>query len=163
MHIKKSYKFCVYFSEHFFYILDRKEENAYNKKGYAYGMESDFEKEKHVKYNRSVYQALTMITQFGINMLVPIFLCSFAGMFLDRKFGTSFWMILLFFVGTLAGFTNVFRFARRIYETPAVTRRRSTRPVNMTKGREEGHTEEMRQEENLAAVWMDGSEARHEE
>ena len=67
-----------------------------------------------------------MIMQFGINMLVPIFLCSFAGMYLDRRFGTSFWMILLFFVGTLAGFTNVFRFARKIYETPAVTRRRST-------------------------------------
>lgn len=82
-----------------------------------------------MKYNRNVYQALTMITQFGINMLVPIFLCSFAGMFLDRKFGTSFWMILLFFVGTLAGFTNVFRFARRIYETPAVTRRRSNLPT----------------------------------
>lgn len=79
-----------------------------------------------MKYNRNVYQALTMIMQFGINMLVPIFLCSFAGMYFDRKFNTSFWMILLFFVGTLAGFTNVFRFARKIYETPAVTRRRST-------------------------------------
>lgn len=83
-------------------------------------------KGRAVKYNRNVYQALTMITQFGINMLVPIFLCSFAGMFLDKKLGTSFWMIVLFFVGTLAGFTNVFRFAKRIYETPAVRRRRST-------------------------------------
>ncbi len=66
-----------------------------------------------------------MITQFGVNMLVPIFLCSFAGMFLDRKFGTNVWMVALFFVGALAGFTNVFRFARKIYEIPAQTRRRS--------------------------------------
>ena len=80
-----------------------------------------------VKYNKNVYQALTMITQFGINMLVPIFICSFVGIFLDWKFGTSFWMVTLFFVGALAGFTNVFRFAKRIYETPAVTRRRSTK------------------------------------
>ena len=80
-----------------------------------------------MKYNKSVYHALTMITQFGINMLVPIFICSFVGMFLDWKFGTSFWMVTLFFVGALAGFTNVFRFAKRIYETPAVTRRRSTK------------------------------------
>lgn len=100
-------------------------------------------KGRAVKYNRNVYQALTMITQFGINMLVPIFLCSFAGMFLDRKFDTSFWTILLFFVGTLAGFTNVFRFAKRIYETPAVTRRRSAAPVN--KDGEEGR--DMRYEE----------------
>ena len=95
-----------------------------------------------MKYNRNVYQALTMIMQFGINMLVPIFLCSFAGMYLDRKFGTSFWMILLFFVGTLAGFTNVFRFARKIYETPAVTRRRSTMTADKD-GRERIKAEEV--------------------
>ena len=83
-----------------------------------------------------------MIMQFGINMLVPIFLCSFAGMYLDRKFGTSFWMILLFFVGTLAGFTNVFRFARKIYETPAVTRRRSTMTADKD-GRERIKAEEI--------------------
>lgn len=80
-----------------------------------------------MKYNKNVYQALMMISQFGINMLVPIFVCSFVGMFLDWKFGTSFWMVVLFFVGALAGFTNVFRFAKRIYETPAATRRRSTK------------------------------------
>ncbi len=80
-----------------------------------------------MKYNRNVYQALMMISQFGINMLVPIFICSFAGMFLDWKFETSFWTVVLFFVGALAGFTNVFRFAKKIYETPAVTRRRSTK------------------------------------
>lgn len=95
-----------------------------------------------MKYNRNVYQALTMIMQFGINMLVPIFLCSFAGMYLDRKFNTSFWMILLFFVGTLAGFTNVFRFARKIYETPAVTRRRSTMTADKD-GRERIKAEEI--------------------
>lgn len=67
-----------------------------------------------------------MITQFGVNMLVPILLCSFAGMFIDRKLGTSVWTVVLFFVGALAGFTNVFRFAKKIYETPAVTCRRRT-------------------------------------
>lgn len=67
-----------------------------------------------------------MITQFGINMLVPIFICSFAGMFIDRKLGTSVWTVALFFVGALAGFTNVFRFAKKLYETPACTRRRRT-------------------------------------
>lgn len=107
------------------------------------GMAGDLKKGRAVKYNRNVYQALTMITQFGINMLVPVFLCSFAGMFLDRKFGTSFWMILLFFVGALAGFTNVFRFARRIYETPAVTRRRRQAPDCKTvTGSGERHEEE---------------------
>ena len=68
-----------------------------------------------MKYRKNVYHALTMITQFGINMLVPIFLCSFIGIYIDRKAGTSFWMVILFFVGALAGFRNVYVFAKRIY------------------------------------------------
>ncbi len=71
---------------------------------------------RNKKYKKSVYQSLTVITQFGINMLVPIFMCSFAGLFLDRKLGTAFWFVLLFFVGALAGFRNIFILARKIYE-----------------------------------------------
>lgn len=59
---------------------------------------------------------MALITQFGINMLVPIFLCFFAGMWLDNKFGTSFWMIVLFFVGAAAGFRNIYIQAKRIYD-----------------------------------------------
>lgn len=69
------------------------------------------------KYDKSVYQSLALITQFGINMLVPVFLCSFAGIWLDEKFDTSFWMILLFFVGALAGFRNIYIMAKRIYDS----------------------------------------------
>ncbi|MDE5678862.1 MAG: AtpZ/AtpI family protein [Lachnospiraceae bacterium] len=69
------------------------------------------------KYDKSVYQSLALITQFGINMLVPVFLCSFAGIWLDEKCGTSFWMILLFFVGALAGFRNIYIMAKRIYDS----------------------------------------------
>lgn len=90
-----------------------------------------------LRYNKTVWQALAMITQFGVNILVPIFLCSFAGMYLDRWLGTSVWMVALFFVGALAGFTNVFRFARRVYETPAKTRRRSTQSVSGEKKEDE--------------------------
>lgn len=68
-----------------------------------------------MKFNRKVYQALTMIGQFGINMLVPVFICSFLGIFLDRKLGTNFLVVILFFVGAVAGGYNVYRFARGIY------------------------------------------------
>ena len=71
---------------------------------------------RNKKYKRSVYQSLAVITQFGINMLVPIFLCFFAGLFLDRQLGTAFWFVLLFFVGALAGFRNIFILAKKIYE-----------------------------------------------
>lgn len=72
-----------------------------------------------MKFNRSVYQALTMIGQFGINMLVPVFICSFLGIFLDRRLETDFLVVVFFFVGALAGGWNVFRFARRIYMSDA--------------------------------------------
>ncbi len=71
---------------------------------------------KDKKYKKSVYQSLAVISQFGINMFVPIFLCSFAGLFLDRKLGTAFWFVLLFFVGALAGFRNIYILAKKIYE-----------------------------------------------
>ena len=69
-----------------------------------------------MKYHKNVYKALSIITQFSINMLVPIFGCSFLGMFLDRKLGTGFCMIILFFVGALAGFRNVYRMAATIFK-----------------------------------------------
>ena len=68
-----------------------------------------------MKYHRNVYRCLALITQFGISMLVPIFLCSFLGIFLDRKFVTQFWMILLFFVGAAAGVRNIYRMSKTIY------------------------------------------------
>lgn len=68
-----------------------------------------------MKYKRTVYQSMATISQFGINMLVPIFLCSFLGIFLDRKLETSCFMVILFFMGALAGCRNVFLLAKKIY------------------------------------------------
>ncbi len=56
-----------------------------------------------------------MIGQFGINMIVPIFLCSFAGYFLDKKLGTGFIVIIGFFIGAVTGGYNVYRMAKRIF------------------------------------------------
>lgn len=49
-------------------------------------------------------------------MIVPIALCSFLGIYLDQRFGTQFWMVVLFFVGAAAGFRNVWRMAKTVYE-----------------------------------------------
>lgn len=68
-------------------------------------------------YDRNVYRSLVLISQFGINMLVPIVLCVLLGVFLDEKLNTGYWTVLLFFVGALAGFTNIFKMAKRIYRS----------------------------------------------
>lgn len=65
--------------------------------------------------NNSVYKALTFFSQFTINMLVPIFLCSFIGYLLDEWLKTSFIVVVMFFVGALAGFRNVFLLAKKVY------------------------------------------------
>lgn len=69
---------------------------------------------KRQKERQSTFRMLTLITQFGINMLVPIFLCFFVGYYLDKKIGTSYLMIVFFFIGALAGFRNVYILARRM-------------------------------------------------
>ncbi len=77
-----------------------------------------------MKYEKKVYHSLALISQFGINMLVPIFLCSFIGIYLDRTFETSYWMVLLFFVGALAGFRNIMIFAKKIVKEDGDIRQR---------------------------------------
>ena len=67
------------------------------------------------KYDKSVYKSFAMITQFGINMLVPIGLMTWLGVYLDNRFGTSYFMVLLFFLGAVAGGRNVYRMARNVY------------------------------------------------
>lgn len=61
-----------------------------------------------MKYQKDVFRNITLIIQFGINMLVPILICSFLGIFLDRLFHTSFIVIILFFLGAAAGFRNIY-------------------------------------------------------
>ena len=76
------------------------------------------------KYGRSVYQSLTMISQFGINMIVPIAMCSFAGYYLDKWLRTSYFVVVLFFVGAVAGFRNIYIFSKKIFQRPPESKKR---------------------------------------
>lgn len=67
------------------------------------------------KENRQVINALMLVFQFGINMIVPIFLCCMLGIWIGRKTNLSWMMIPFFFVGALAGFTNIYRMAKRLF------------------------------------------------
>lgn len=68
------------------------------------------------KEHRQVMQALVMVFQFSLNMLVPIFMCSVAGIWLGKKTQIDWMMIPFFFIGALAGGTNVYKMARRVYD-----------------------------------------------
>ena len=68
------------------------------------------------RYNKSVYRSFAMVMQFGLNMVVPIGIMSAIGVFLDRKLGTSWIMILFFFAGAIAGGQNIYRMAKQVFD-----------------------------------------------
>lgn len=76
-----------------------------------------------MKYKKSVYRSLAFITQFGINMLVPIFLCVMAGVYIGKKYSMDWIAIPMFAIGALAGFRNIFIMAKKIYSEEPPSRR----------------------------------------
>ena len=70
-----------------------------------------------MKEQKKVLQALTLILQFGLNMLVPIAMCMVLGIWLDEKYDMPWVIIVMFFVGALAGFTNIFKMARPLMKS----------------------------------------------
>ena len=66
-------------------------------------------------YKKSVYKSFAMISQVGIAMLVPIFLCCMLGLFLEEQFSIPAF-IPLFFIGALAGMRNVYVMLSAIYK-----------------------------------------------
>lgn len=69
-----------------------------------------------MKDKKNVYDSLILVMQFGINMIVPILLCTGIGVWIYKKYGHPIVVILLFMAGALAGFQNIYRMAKRIYE-----------------------------------------------
>lgn len=68
-----------------------------------------------MKQNGKVIKALVLITQLGISMMVPIFLCVFVGNFIDKKAGTSFVMLVFLLLGIAAAFRNVYYLLKPFY------------------------------------------------
>lgn len=96
-------------------------------------------KKYHNPYNKSVYRSFALVMQFGINMVVPIGMMTALGIWLDRKFDTSFWVVVLFFAGAAAGAQNIYRMARQIYAAPE---------EGTTNSRQNGKSKPDRTEEN---------------
>lgn len=69
-----------------------------------------------MKKHGKVFQAFALVMQFGFNMLVPILILTFLGVWIGRISGVKWIVIPLFFVGALAGFRNCYLMAKKIYE-----------------------------------------------
>jgi F0F1-type ATP synthase assembly protein I len=64
--------------------------------------------------DKNVLRTLTLVGQFGYNLLVPVVLCFGLGLALDRWLGTNYLVIVLFFIGAAAGMRNIFVLAEKI-------------------------------------------------
>lgn len=53
-------------------------------------------------YKKQVFRSLAMVTQLGLSVMTPIFLCIFAGYYVDTHFGMK-TMIFFLLLGVLAG------------------------------------------------------------
>ena len=63
-----------------------------------------------MKYKKSVYRNFALISQLGLSVIVPIGVCFFIGVLIDKKFNSNF-IIPLIFLGIAAGARNAYRIA----------------------------------------------------
>lgn len=65
--------------------------------------------------NSKVIKALMLVTQLGISMMVPIFLCVLIGGFIDKKAQTGYFLPIFLVLGIAAAFRNVYYLLKPFY------------------------------------------------
>lgn len=66
-------------------------------------------------YKKSVFRSLAMVTQIGLSIMTPIFLCVFIGYQLDHRLGTN-WLIPFLILGVLAGGRAAWQMVKSVLE-----------------------------------------------
>jgi ATP synthase protein I len=73
-------------------------------------------REKNMRYRKSVFRNLAMISQVGISVMTPIFLCAYIGYRMDLMLGTR-WIILpMLILGVLSGGRCAWQLMKRVME-----------------------------------------------
>lgn len=69
----------------------------------------------------NAYKNLALISQLGINVMVPTFLCLFIGIWIGKFIGT--WVVIpLLFLGMAAGMRNCYLMAKKASKDPQTRR-----------------------------------------
>ena len=68
-----------------------------------------------MKADKKVLKSFVLITQIGITMVVPIFLCLFVGIKLDEWLKTNFIAVIGIILGIMAAFRNVYVMTKQFY------------------------------------------------
>jgi len=70
--------------------------------------------EVKMKKKSKIVQCFSMVSQFALYMLVPIFICFGLGYYIDSAFGTHIFSIIFFFIGAISGFWSIVKFVTKI-------------------------------------------------
>lgn len=74
---------------------------------------------KDMKYRndekKETFKILPLITQLGLVMISSVGMTTALGIWLDRRLGTSYITVILFFVGAAAGCQGVYRLVKKLY------------------------------------------------
>ncbi len=69
------------------------------------------------KKKRQSLDALVLVLQFGINMIVPIAIMSLLGWWIGEKTGHNWVMIPFFFIGAIAGGNSIYRMSKSFFSS----------------------------------------------
>lgn len=68
-----------------------------------------------MQYKKSVFRSLAMVTQLGLSVVTPVFLCIFIGYQVDAHFETKL-MVPMLILGVLAGGRSAWQLAKATME-----------------------------------------------
>ncbi len=113
------------------YIIDKAKFIRYN----IYYMCRRQKAGEFMRHNKSVMRSLLMVTQLGLSVMVPVFVCILAGYYFDRYAGTN--LLLLFLVvGFLAGGLNAYKIAKATLAMNEREEKEAERKARMERQRE---------------------------
>ena len=71
-----------------------------------------------MRYKKSVFRSLAMVTQLGLCVLTPVLLAVMAGNYLDSRFGVK-TVLPLLVLGVLGGGRGAYMMAKRLIDQDA--------------------------------------------
>ena len=66
---------------------------------------------------KEIAEAISMVSQFGINMLVPMGAMVALGIWIGDKYNMKWIVIPLFFIGAFAGYNSIYRMIKNYLKT----------------------------------------------
>ena len=67
------------------------------------------------KEKRKIIYALSLVTQLGITMIVPIFLCLFVDIKVSKYFDKSYFVMIFLVLGMAVSFRNAYQITKKMY------------------------------------------------